>query len=51
VHFRAAIVAGELITVETGLAGHVQGALVFKHRVLSGDRVCATATTVRSLLP
>lgn len=50
VHFRAAIVAGELITVETGIAGHVHGARVFKHRVLSGDRVCATATTVRSML-
>lgn len=50
VHFRAAIVAGELITVETSLAGRVHGARVFKHRVLSGDRVCATATTVRSQL-
>ncbi len=49
VHFRAAIGAGELITVETAVAGHSQGARVFKHRVLSGDRVCATATTVRAL--
>jgi hypothetical protein len=24
---------------------------VFKHRVLSGDKVCATATTVRAQLP
>lgn len=51
VHFRAAVGAGELITVETTLAGHVQGARVFKHRVLSGEKVCATATTVRALLP
>ncbi len=49
VHFRAAVGAGELITVETTLAGHVQGARVFKHRVLSGEKVCATATTVRAL--
>ena len=47
VHFRAAIGAGELITVETTLAGHVQDGRVFKHRVLSGEKVCATATTVR----
>ncbi len=50
VHFRAAIGAGELITVETTLAGHLHGARVFGHRVLSGERICATATTVRSLL-
>lgn len=50
VHFRAAIGAGELITVETSLEGHASGARVFKHRVLSGDRVCATATTVRAQL-
>lgn len=51
VHFRAAIGAGELITVETTLAGHVQGGRVFKHRVLSGEKVCATATTVRGMVP
>ena len=50
VHFRAAIGAGELITVETTLAGHVQGGRVFKHRVLSGEKVCATATTVRGVV-
>lgn len=48
VHFRAAIGAGELITVETKVSGHAQEARVFEHRILSGDRVCATATTVRS---
>jgi acyl-CoA thioesterase FadM len=51
VHFRAAIGAGELITVETSVTGHLHGARVFEHRVLSGDRVCATATTVRALTP
>lgn len=51
VHFRAAIGAGELVTIETSLAGHLYGARVFEHRVLSGDRVCATATTVRAQLP
>ena len=50
VHFRAEIGAGELITVETKVAGHVNGARVFEHRILSGDRVCATATTVRAPL-
>jgi acyl-CoA thioesterase FadM len=47
VHFRAAIGAGELITVETTQVGHVQGARVFEHRILSGEKVCATATTLR----
>lgn len=52
VHFRAAITAAEHVTVETLLAGHAAaGARVFKHRVLSGEKVCATATTVRALLP
>lgn len=50
VHFRAAIGAGELITVETKAAGHAHGARVFEHRILSGERVCATATTVRAPL-
>lgn len=50
VHFRAAINAAEHVTVETTLAGHADGARVFRHRVLSGDRVCATATTVRAQL-
>jgi acyl-CoA thioesterase FadM len=47
VHFRAAIGPAERITVETVLAGRAGTARVFKHRVLSGERVCATATTVR----
>ncbi len=47
VHFRAAIGAGELITVETTEAGHALGARVFQHRILSGNKVCATGTTLR----
>ncbi len=49
VHFRAAIGAGELITVETVEAGHASGARVFKHRILSGDKVCATAVVLRAV--
>jgi len=51
VHFRAAIGAGELITVETTRAGHTAHGTVYKHRILSGEKVCATATTLRALLP
>lgn len=52
VHFRAALGAAAQVTVETTPAGQgPQGALVFRHRVLAGERVCATATTVRRLLP
>ncbi|MFZ5444747.1 MAG: thioesterase family protein [Myxococcota bacterium] len=47
VHFRAAIGPGELITVDTTLAGKTGSARVFKHRILSGEKVCATATTIR----
>jgi acyl-CoA thioesterase FadM len=47
VHFRAAIGPGELITVETTEVGKAQGARVFEHRILSGEKVCATATTLR----
>jgi acyl-CoA thioesterase FadM len=52
VHFRAAIGPGELITVETAKAGHAHGGAwhVYKHRILSGDKVCATATTLRSFV-
>ncbi|MFO0595145.1 MAG: thioesterase [Myxococcaceae bacterium] len=49
IHFRAAINAGELITVETTRAGHGTGFVAFKHRILSGDKVCATATTLRRI--
>jgi len=47
VHFRAAVGAGELITVETTEVGQSHGARVFEHRILSGEKVCATATTLR----
>ena len=47
VHFRAAIGAGEAIAVETVECGAVDGARVFKHRILSGQKVCATATLIR----
>jgi acyl-CoA thioesterase FadM len=50
VHFRAAINAGENVRVETTLAGKAGRARVFKHRVIVGERVCATATTVRAQL-
>jgi acyl-CoA thioesterase FadM len=51
VHFRAAIGPAELITVETTRAGHAHGGSirVYKHRILSGEKVCATATTLRRL--
>lgn len=49
VHFRAAIGAGELITVETTECGQSNGARVFKHRILSGEKVCATAVLIRAL--
>lgn len=47
VHFRAALGAGVQVTVETTDVGHVQGARVFEHRIVSGEKVCAVATTVR----
>lgn len=49
VHFRAAIGAGELITVETLECGRAGDARVFKHRILSGEKVCATAVVLRAL--
>lgn len=51
VHFRAAIGAGEKISVETTRAGVLRGsgAVVYKHRILSGEKICATATTMRAL--
>ncbi|MFT3712580.1 MAG: hotdog domain-containing protein [Archangium sp.] len=51
VHFRAAIGPAALITVETTKAGHSHGGSVhvYKHRILTGEQVCATATTLRRL--
>lgn len=50
VHFRAVIGAAERVTVETTRTGTSGDAGVFRHRLLSGGRVCATATTVRRVL-
>ena len=49
--FRSGVVAGEDARVETLARGHTaDGAAVLAHRVLVGDRLCATATTVRRVL-
>ena len=50
VHFRAAIAADVDVEVETALVGTLGNAAVLEHRVIVGDKVCALATTVRSLL-
>ena len=50
IHFRAAIAAETEVTVETILTGTIGRIAVFTHRVLTGDRVCALATTLRSML-
>jgi acyl-CoA thioesterase FadM len=51
VHFRAAIGAEEDVTVEVQLAGDVgDDAVLLTHRILVGEKVCATAKTVRRLL-
>jgi len=51
VHFRAAIGANVDVTVEAQLLGEVgDDAVLLGHRILVGDKVCATAKTVRRLL-
>lgn len=51
VHFRAAIGPGEDVAVEVQLVGAVgDDGVLLSHRVLVGDRVCATAKTARRLL-
>ncbi len=50
VHFRAPIAADLEVLVETTLSGTSGSAAVLEHRVLVDDKVCAMATTVRSLL-
>lgn len=50
VHFRAAIAAEADVTVETILTGTIGNVAVFTHRVLTGEKVCALATTLRSML-
>lgn len=51
VHFRAAIGADVDVTVEVHLVGDVgDDAVLLSHRILVGEKVCATAKTVRRLL-
>ncbi len=50
VHFRLPIAADVEVEVETVLAGTIGSAAVLEHRVIVADKVCALATTVRSLL-
>ncbi len=47
VHFRAAVGAGDEVTVETTEAAPQDDARVFSHRILVAGKVCATATLVR----
>jgi acyl-CoA thioesterase FadM len=48
--FRAGIVVGERVRVETSLVGRAaSGALAFSHRVFAGETLAATLTTVRTL--
>ncbi len=49
VHFRAAIGAGDEVTVETQEAQRDGDARVFTHRILVQGKLCATATLVRRL--
>jgi acyl-CoA thioesterase FadM len=49
VHFRNVIGPDEEVRVETVLKGCTSDAAVFGHRVLVGDKVCATATMLRRL--
>jgi acyl-CoA thioesterase FadM len=49
--FRSGVVADEEVTVESVARGWTaDGAAVIAHRILVGERLCATATTVRRLL-
>lgn len=51
VHFRAAIGADVEVTVEVHLVGEVgDDAVLLSHRILVGEKVCATAKTVRRLI-
>jgi acyl-CoA thioesterase FadM len=49
VHFRLAIGADQEVTVETHLSGLQGETATLSHRLLSQDKVCAVATTVRRL--
>lgn len=49
--FRSGVTAAERVRVETTVSGATSlGDIVLSHRVLAGDRMCATVTTVRRLL-
>jgi acyl-CoA thioesterase FadM len=49
--FRSGVIAGEEVRVESAARGWTGGgAAVIGHRILVGERLCATATTVRRLL-
>lgn len=50
VHFKGGVTPGEKVTVETEASGwDASGAAVFRHRILVGERLAATATTLRRL--
>jgi acyl-CoA thioesterase FadM len=50
VHFRGGVEPGEVVTVQTAPRGWTAlGDAVFAHRILVGERLAATATTVRRL--
>ncbi len=49
--FRSGVVGAERVRVETRVAGRTAAAdVVCEHRVLAGQRLCATVTTVRRLV-
>jgi acyl-CoA thioesterase FadM len=51
VHFRAAIGADEDVVVDAQLLGSVgDDAVLLGHRIVVGEKVCATAKTVRRLI-
>lgn len=48
--FRAGIVAGDRVRVESRLVGTTEaGAVAFDHRIFAGDVLAATVTTIRTL--
>lgn len=50
VHFKGGVAPGDRVTVETEASGwDATGAAVFRQRILVGERLAATATTVRRL--
>jgi acyl-CoA thioesterase FadM len=50
--FRAGVTGGQRVRVESRFSGIATGGgAVIDHRILAGDVLCATATTVRTLAP